>query len=268
MDTDADVVFLDLDETLLSGRDAENAAFRVACGPAHAGPGINADDLRESVRRHARELWLTSATRPYCVSIGISASECLWPDFAGDDVGLDALRDWAPTYRRLAWCRALAEFGVDDPPLATRLADAFRQERGKRHPAFPEVESALQHFKGQYRLAVITNGASSVQRDKLSKSRLEPYFEAVFVSGELGVGKPDPRIFTIALRELDILPERAVMVGDSLESDVGGSQRSGIKGVWVNRSGRDGDPAIKPDAEIASLAELPGILGRIGQGNA
>lgn len=95
-----------------------------------------------------------------------------------------------------------------------------------------------------------------MQREKLAQSQMEPYFEAVFVSGEIGIGKPDPKVFAVVLERLGISAENAVMVGDNLKADVAGAQRAGIRGIWINRSGMDCDPIINPDAQISSLTEL------------
>ena len=87
---------------------------------------------------------------------------------------------------------------------------------------------------------------------------------AILVSGELGVGKPDPRIFDRALAMLDVPPRQAVHVGDSLEADVAGARASGIGAVWVNRSGVPAPTGhTKPDHQIRSLAELPTLVDQL-----
>ena len=101
-------------------------------------------------------------------------------------------------------------------------------------------------------MAVVTNGAACLQREKLAASGLERHFDAVVVSGELGVGKPDPSVFRHALELLGA--DGGVMIGDSLDRDIDGALAAGLDAVWINRfgsgPGRDGVP------EISSLAEL------------
>jgi phosphoserine phosphatase len=73
------------------------------------------------------------------------------------------------------------------------------------------------------------------------------------ISGDLGTGKPGREIFAHTLEVLGVTPDRAVMVGDSLERDVEGALAAGLRAVWLNRHGRPGRPGI---AEIATLAAL------------
>ena len=110
-------------------------------------------------------------------------------------------------------------------------------------------------------LGLITNGPSEHQRSRIEPLGLDRYFEAIAVSGELGVRKPDPAIFRHVLRALSVTPAAAVYVGDSLEADVAGAKAAGMAEVWLNRDGRAVSGDHEPDAEIATLAELPGLLG-------
>ena len=173
------------------------------------------------------------------------------------------MRAWAPTYRRESWTRALVEHGIDDPPFAERLAQTFPRERRARHVVYPDVGPALQEARKTYRLALLTNGAPDLQREKLAGSGLEPCFDVVIISGEAGVGKPDPRLFALALGRLDVSLEEAVMVGNSLRSDIAGAQGAGIKAIWLNRAGKALDRAIVPDAQIAGLGELERALSTL-----
>src|SRR5690606_10059742 len=120
------------------------------------------------------------------------------------------------------------------------------------------------------RLGLVTNGASDTQRGKLQALGIEPYFTAVVVSGEMGIAKPDPRVFASALAQLGVEPAAACHVGDNLTTDVAGANAAGMVSVWLNRRGvhrRASDP--EPDLEIASLSALPDVLqlaaGRSGR---
>lgn len=197
----------------------------------------------------------------YCDAIGISATECLWGAFSGDGAPLKALAQWAATFRSECWFRALADAGINDRALAEELAARFMQERGVCHIVFPEVEEVLKALQQHYQLALLTNGAADMQREKIAGSRLEPYLKTIVISGEVGIGKPDPQIFRRALAPLAVQPAQAVMVGDSLFRDISGAQQTGIKAIWINRCGmNEPEAAIIPDAQITSLAQLPAVL--------
>jgi putative hydrolase of the HAD superfamily len=258
-----EAILIDLDDTLVVEVASAEAAFLATCALAKEAYGTDPAALCQTVRGAARKLWYRAPARPYAVAVGISSWEALWARFEGDDPSLQVLRDWAPTYRRESWTRALAEHGIDDPSLTERLAERFPVERRALHVVYPDVEPALRALQGTYRLALITNGASDLQREKLSGAGLEAYFDTVVIAGDVGVAKPAPRPFAIALDRLGVSARQAVMVGNSLRSDVGGAQAAGIRAIWVNRAGQEVDGEVEPDAQITDLSELGQALSLI-----
>ena len=253
-------VLFDLDDTLLVDEDLAETAFLATCRLADEKHGIAPEALRQSVRQQARALWRASPTIDYARGVGISSWEGLWAPFLGDDPGIKTLRAWAPAYRRLAWSHALADHDVDDPPLAETLAATFPEERSKLHVVFPETIDVLTDLRRTFPLALVTNGPSELQRHKIQATNLGRFFDEITISGDLGIGKPDPRIFSMTLDRLGAPASAAVMVGNSLERDVGGAQRAGLRGIWVNRSASDPPLDIKPDAQISSLSELRNVI--------
>lgn len=83
--------------------------------------------------------------------------------------------------------------------------------------------------------ALITNGGSDTQREKLTVLNLEPWFDVVIVSGEFRLAKPDAAVFALALDRLGIGPEGVWHVGDSLRTDVAGAKAANLTAVWLNR---------------------------------
>jgi putative hydrolase of the HAD superfamily len=255
------VILFDLDDTLIAQDACDDTAFHAVCDYAHQQRGVNARALDHAVRPIARQLWRDAPTSPYTSRIGISYTEGLWGRFSGDEPALRALHDWAPTYRREAWSHALVEQGVEDAPLAEELSALFGQERRARRFVFPDTAPALRGLRADYHMGLVTNGAPDLQREKLVHSGLEPFFDAILVSGEVNVGKPDPRIFMLALERLGARPEEAAMVGDSPARDIAGAQRAGVRAVMIKRPGLQRDLAgIAPDAEIATLDQLRAVL--------
>jgi putative hydrolase of the HAD superfamily len=256
-------VLFDLDETLLADIASTDQALEEASVLAEERSAIDSRKLVESVKQHAHQLWHASPLYPYCDSIGISSGEGLWGRFGGDDPNLQALAAWAPTYQLEAWKLALADQDSTDEQLASDLMRAFQRRRREIFRLFPETESVLRDLKGHYQLAIITNGAPDVQRDKIAGAQLGDYFDAIVVSGEVGVGKPDARVFQRALDLLDVTPDRALVVGDNLICDIQGAQSMGICGAWINRDGTS--PArsgVLPNHIISSLQEVTRIVTR------
>ena len=221
-------------------------------------PALDAAALARAARERARELWYAAPTHPWCRRIGMSSWEGLWCRFEGEGPDCRALRRWAPEYRREAWRRALADQGVEDPALAAELGERFGVERRAQLAPFPEAAAALRALAGSWPLALVTNGASCLQREKLAASGLAELFEVVAISAEVGAAKPQRAAFAAALAQLGAEPGDAVMVGDSLERDVEGARAAGLAAVWVNRAGAPAPPGVR---HVASLAELPAALG-------
>jgi putative hydrolase of the HAD superfamily len=234
-------IIFDLDDTLIEDHAATQKAFAQVTKYAQAQHGVEAQKLADDTYRHACEIWHNSAIHPYCDFLGISVSEGLWGTFAdasGHDTQLQVLHRWAPAYRRESWLRGLAEQGVRDQAFAGELAEMFREVRRNSADVFDDVVLVLEELSKSYRLAMLTNGASDLQREKIVRSGLERYFDVIVVSGEAGMGKPDPEVFSQILKRLSLLADAAVMVGDSLPRDIQGAHNSKMRGIWINRLGR------------------------------
>lgn len=117
-------------------------------------------------------------------------------------------------------------------------------------------------------LGIITNGDLGFQSAKIVGTGLDARIPIadVIASGEVGVAKPDARIFEIAAAHFGAEPAEACYVGDRLHTDAIGAARAGLLGVWLDRPGIATDEQLaEADAEgvpvIRTLAELPGLLG-------
>jgi 2-haloalkanoic acid dehalogenase type II len=173
------------------------------------------------------------------------------------------LHKWAPEYRREVWNQALCECGLCDPLLADRLSVIYPLERRARYKPFPDVVPALAELKRDFALGMVTNGPCDLQRHKIERAGLKDCFAAIVISREVGVMKPDPRIFAIALERLDVAPTEAIFVGDTPRTDIVGAHAAGMKAVWLNRDNCPPEHGIVPDAEIRELPELRPALERL-----
>ncbi len=158
----------------------------------------------------------------------------------------------------------LQEWNVTDAALRARAIDRYRENWYERLDLFAGVAAMLDRLAQRAQLALITNGPAHSQRPKIARFALERWMQCILVSGEVGIAKPDPRIFARALAELGVAAEQAVYVGDSLEYDLQGAAAAGVDFVWLNRSGA----ALPPDAPvlraiIAQIGELEQVLERL-----
>lgn len=154
--------------------------------------------------------------------------------------------------------------GMGIPADPKAVAKEYEHNLSQGHFFLPGAKETLDVLKGKYRLFLASNGTASVQHGRLTSAGLYPYFEKVFVSQELGANKPSPAFFEACARQIpgyDV--QKALMVGDSLSSDILGGIRAGMKTCWVNPRGEKAPENIVPDWQIGSIRELPDLLESI-----
>jgi HAD superfamily hydrolase (TIGR01509 family) len=144
----------------------------------------------------------------------------------------------------------------EHPRLIRLVADGFRNIRSWS-VVMPETPGCLASLKERgYFLGVISNSVGTIE-DQLQHVGLRDYFQAVFDSAKVGVEKPHPEIFQLALARAKVAADEAVFVGDTNATDVGGAQLAGLHGVLIDRID------AYPQAEcphITSLSELDNII--------
>jgi len=254
-------ILLDLDETILFDDAATETAFAATAAYAQQIAGIDPERLIASVTAEAASLWQAGPFPEWCHDIGTSEVEGLRSRFDGEERHWVAMRNWGTAFRHVSWKRALRECGVSDRELVQELDARFEQERAATNPFIPGAQEALAALGERYRLAIVTNGIPDVQWTKLNRTGLTELFEVVVISGELGVGKPDPRIYEETLRQLGLPADACLMVGDNFRRDVAGAQDAGIPAVWIAAGRPSPDPSVTPFLTVDTLAELPAALG-------
>lgn len=158
--------------------------------------------------------------------------------------------------RLQAFQETLKDIDKPNDILASHLNEAYLHHRFEDIELFEDVLPALSALRSEYSLGLLSNGNSYPERCGLNN-----IFQFVVFSQDYGVAKPDSRLFEIALEKANCSKQELLHVGDSLENDVTGAINAGIRCVWVNRK------RIEPNSEtivehiIASLLELPNILG-------
>lgn len=153
--------------------------------------------------------------------------------------------------------RLFTETGIDAD--VDEMADLFVRSLGDNGDLYPGARDVLEDLAGSARLALVTNGLSDVQRARIARLDIEVLFETVVVSSEVGVTKPRPEIFQIAFEHLGNPPKQsAVMIGDSLTSDIAGGTTFGIATCWYNpkRLDRNGVDVTHEVADLDSLRML------------
>jgi putative hydrolase of the HAD superfamily len=255
-------ILFDLDETLILDEAVSEHAFREAGFVAAQRYSLDLERFTHTAKASARRLWTEGPHYSYALRIGHSAFEGLWAGYSQMQPEIQGLREWIPGYRLAVWREALADQNISDENLLFELLDAWRTARAL-YPRFCEVDELLAAL-AKYKLGIVTNGVSDLQRAKIRGSNLAQHFQAVAVSGELNVGKPDRGIFDWICEQLQVTPVECVMVGDNPERDVAGAIQAGMKSVWVDRGFKPRDKRYPADLEVKNLLEMLPWLEELG----
>jgi putative hydrolase of the HAD superfamily len=215
-------VFLDVDDTLVDYESAAAQSFRRVLGS-------DADyDLWQSLDHYER--------------------------FLAGELGFQAMRD----------VRMADYLGLIGRSADVAQAAAIEQARfdglAEFYALYDDAVPALAELRDRgLRLGLITNNEAEHQWAKIRAVGLDQLVDAVAISGEVGVAKPDRRIFDHACEQLRVEPAEAIHVGDNFDADVRGAHAAGLRAVWLNRLGA---PAQSdPDhVAIESLAELAAVV--------
>ena len=226
-------LFLDLDDTILDFQKAEHIAIRKAIREAGVEP---TDEICARYSQINKRQWEM-----------LERGETTRAEVLVNRFGL-----------------LFEELGHDVDKVA--VARNYERLLGIGHYYLPGAEETVKEkLFGRYRLFLASNGTASVQKGRMTSADLYPYFEQAFVSQEIGHNKPSIAYFEGCFARIPGFDrEKAMIVGDSLSSDIQGGINAGIKTCWVNPNGKTAPEHIRPDYEIKALAELPELLERIG----
>lgn len=149
--------------------------------------------------------------------------------------------------------------GLDADPGV--LADEFVSGMGSFGELYEGARQVLDELCQRVTLALVTNGLGEVQRARIERLDLEPVFDAIVISGEVGTSKPGTEIFDLAFEALAWpAKETVLMVGDSLSSDIAGGANYGVATCWYNPERKPADPRASIDHSITSLDQLPHLV--------
>ena len=147
---------------------------------------------------------------------------------------------------------------------AAAVAKNYTENLSRGYAMLPGAEDALKALQKKYRLFLASNGTAWVQRRRIAGAKIEAYFEDIFISQEIGVNKPAKEYFDRCFARISgFAPEKTMIVGDSLSSDILGGQNAGIATCWVNPKGKACNLEKAPDHVIESISELEALLETI-----
>lgn len=228
-------IFFDLDDTIVAFDSVSLPVWREVCETYEQQTGeLQARELFKAIRRSANWFW-------------------------GDKERHRIGRLDIENARRQVVRQAFKDLGSDNVNAAYAIADEYSVKRVERITLFSGAKGTLEELRQRgVNLALITNGESEGQNAKIDRFQLRPYFDRTFVEGDVGFGKPDPRVYRLALETMQVSPKDVWMVGDNLEWDVGAPQELGIYGIWNDwrAKGLPKSSGVIPDRIINSISEL------------
>lgn len=178
-------------------------------------------------------------------------NEQLWVLYRADKITKDELN-------RTRFVLPLEHYGIHDTDLADHLSEDYVYWSPRIVRLVPGTMELLEYLKPKYHLHLITNGFQEVQHTKLSGSGMEPYFETLTVSEEVGVKKPNPEIFHYALRKAGAKAEESLMIGDEMAVDIDGARAAGMDTLLFHPT----EDRVEGECtyEVRSLMEIIGLL--------
>lgn len=160
---------------------------------------------------------------------------------------------------KLRFIEFFNKYNIDKDPL--EASNYYEEEAGRTIYPFGNIFEILNDLKKYTKMYATTNGKSYVQRNKLINCNIINVFDAIFISENIGFNKPDTRYFEKVLDYIgDYKKNEILMIGDSLESDIAGSNNIGIKCCWFNQTNKIQDSNYKIDYIIKDHKELYDIL--------
>lgn len=229
-------VFFDLDDTLIDHTTAIRAAV--------AGLYAQHSELHEKFPNEIQfqRAWLEAQNRHYPLYLHGKISHA--------EQKILRLRELWEGVRDLADTKCFA------------LYDEFQAVYAKSWRVFPDVYPCIEALRPA-KLGIISNGWGRVQREKLALEKLDEQFGIIVISSEVGMAKPDPRIFHMACAALQVPPAEAIYVGDLYDLDVQGPLAAGLTPVWLRRrAGHIESPSVRA---IRSLNELSSVVHELNR---
>lgn len=237
MRRDLRAVLFDLDDTLHDDTFAYSSAAEDVAREVAAEHGIDALALKAAYIAEAEGFW--HRLSPLDLKVRLSNLRASMWQSALDSVGIGAV-----------------------PELAQRSAERYNAYRTRYFTLFPGAIDLLRTLRDRgVKLGIVTNGLSETHREKIALLQIGEYFDAIFLSDEVGMVKPDPLLFAHACRTLGEATIHAAMVGDRYDRDIRGALDAGLYTVWLNVRNEGLPPgATPPDATCGSIAEVGRIL--------
>ena len=234
------LVLIDLDDTLFDYPKTEEAAF----SNTYKELGFFAESELGNAKKE--EIYEKIKDRYKDVNFQ------LWKDLEKGAVDKDRLKV-------VRFEKIIEEFDLKYDPH--EMSELYLKKLGEGIFPFEATEKLCEYLHSKYKVGIVTNGIKEVQYSRIENSTIAKYIDKIIISDEVGVNKPDKRIFEYTMNYFEIMDKsEVIMIGDSLGADIKGGQNAGIDTCWVNLRNNVNDTGIVPKYEVRKLEELFEIL--------
>ena len=153
------------------------------------------------------------------------------------------------------------ELGVERSSALARRT--YEQFLGQGHIFIPGAEALLKALAPRYALYLVSNGTAAVQAGRIASAGIASYFRKIFISEQMGLHKPQKEFFDVCFAAIPgFHREEALIIGDSLTSDIRGGDNAGIRTCWFNPQGKPRLEGVRVDYEVSALSQIPPLLER------
>lgn len=224
-----EIILFDADETLYDFKKSEREAFKNTMLKFN----INYDEN-------------------YHLKIYKEINSALWKEFEQGLVTQEVLK--IERFKRLS--KAL-KIRFDE----NEFANSYIENLANASFLYDNSLELIETLNKSFRLAIVTNGLTSVQNKRIRQSNIAKFFDAIVISEEILIAKPNPKIFEHTLKLMNFSDKsKVLMIGDSLSSDIQGGINFGIDTCWYNPNKIINETSIKPTYEISNFDELKLLL--------
>ena len=234
------LVLIDLDDTLFDYPKTEKTAFRNTF-----------EELGffvESDLEYAKKEEIYEKLKDRYKDVNLQ----LWKDLEKGAVDKDRLKV-------VRFEKIIEEFDLKYDPY--EMSELYLKKLGEGIFPFEATEKLCEYLHSKYKVGIVTNGIKEVQYSRIENSEIAKDIDKIIISDEVGVNKPDKRIFEYAMNYFEIMNKsEVIMIGDSLGADIKGGQNAGIDTCWINLRNNVNDTGIVPKYEVRKLEELFEIL--------
>ena len=160
---------------------------------------------------------------------------------------------------RRRYSHPLEAVGIYDQELADRFCCEALSRIPTKNKLIPGAIELLEYLRPKYNLYILSNGFKELQSHKMRTAGIDKYFDALILSEDIGVNKPNRELYEYALEKTGSKLEESIMIGDMFDTDIVGAANIGMEQIYFNPKGKE-IPTFVPTHTVSNLLQIKEIL--------